>query len=486
MSEASAVPPAPELHAQVLVLGGGPGGYTAAFRASDLGLDVVLVERHGTLGGVCLNVGCIPSKALLHVAKVISEAQHAVELGVSFGAPELDLEALRRWRDGVVERLTGGLAAMAEKRGVKVLQGNGRLTGAHHLDLDGRAITFDHAILATGSHAQQLEGIPHEHPRVMGSTEALALNAVPSRLLVIGGGIIGLELACVYDALGSSVTVVELADQLIPEADRDLVSPLYRRIAARYAAIHLRTRVASLEADGDELRATFAPASGSDSAVAIEPGLFDRVLVAVGRVPNSDLLGLEQAGVAVDERGFVTVDSQLRTSVAHIYAVGDLVGGPMLAHKAMHEAKVAAEVIAGEDVEFDVRGIPSVAYTDPEVAWVGLTEVAAKHSGAAHRRVSAPWSASGRALASAESKGLTKLLIDPHSNRILGAGIVGTNAGELIAEPTLAIELGADTRDLALTVHAHPTLAETVALACELAEGTATDLPPSPTIATKP
>jgi dihydrolipoamide dehydrogenase len=468
------------LHAQVLVLGAGPGGYTAAFRAADLGFEVVLVERQQTLGGVCLNVGCIPSKALLHVAKVIADAQRAQEHGVSFGAPRLDLPALRGWKEGVVGRLTTGLADMARRRKVTVLRGEGRLSGPHTLDLDGRTVSFEHAILATGSRALRLAGIPYEDRRVMDSTGALELTEIPERLLVIGGGIIGLELATVYDALGSRVTVVELADQLIPGCDPDLIAPLRRRIDERYAGIHLSTRVASIEAGEAGLTASFAQAAGSaaDASSASEPMVFDGVLVAVGRIPNSDSLGLEQAGVAVDERGFVAVDSQQRTSAPHIYAIGDLVGPPMLAHKATHEAKLAAEVIAGHDVELDIRGIPSVAYTDPEIAWVGLTETEAKLAEVPHRRASFPWAASGRAISSGAADGMTKLLLDPDTKRVLGAGIVGAGAGELIAEPGLALELEADTADIALTVHAHPTLAETVAFAAEVAEGTVTDLPP--------
>lgn len=480
----AAADPGQELRTQVLVLGGGPGGYTAAFRAADLGLEVVLVERHATLGGVCLNVGCIPSKALLHLARVVAEAERAAESGISFGAPQIDLEALRAWKDGVVTRLTGGLAEMARRRKVTVLHGEGRLTGASTLDVDGRTVSFEHAILATGSRAVRLPGIPYEDARVMGSTGALALERIPERLLVIGGGIIGLELATVYDALGSAVTVVELADQLIPGCDPDLLAPLRKRIDARYEAIHPRTRVAAVEPGEGGLRVTFAAADGAASETSADapvpaPSDFDGVLVAVGRVPNSDALGLESAGVAVDERGYVTVDSQQRTSVANIHAIGDLVGQPMLAHKATHEAKVAAEVIAGHDVELDVRGIPSVAYTDPEVAWVGLTETQAKASGTRYRRAAFPWAASGRALASGAADGLTKLLVDPDTNRLLGAGIVGAGAGELIAETGLALEIETDTEDIALTVHAHPTLAETVALAAEVAEGTVTDLPPA-------
>jgi dihydrolipoamide dehydrogenase len=468
-----------EIHTQVLVLGAGPGGYTAAFRAADLGFDVVLVERGETLGGVCLNVGCIPSKALLHVARVIADAERAQSHGISFGAPQLDLPALRSWTDEVINRLTKGLADLARQRKVTVLRGEGRLSADHTLDLEGRTVSFEHAILATGSRAVRLDGIPYKDERVMDSTAALQLAEIPERLLVIGGGIIGLELATVYDALGSRVTVVELADQLIPGCDPDLVLPLRRRIAQRYAAIHLRTRVASIEASPAGLKATFADAAGAGEQASLppEPTVFDRVLVAVGRIPNSDSLGLEQAGVAVDDRGFVAVDSQQRTSAPHIYAIGDLVGPPLLAHKATHEAKIAAEVIAGHDVELDTRGIPSVAYTDPEVAWVGLTETEAKLAEVPHRRASFPWAASGRALSSGATDGMTKLLLDPVTNRLLGAGIVGSGAGELIAEPGLALELETDAADIALTVHAHPTLAETVALAAEVAEGTVTDLP---------
>jgi dihydrolipoamide dehydrogenase len=471
-----------EIHADVLVLGSGPGGYTAAFRAADLGLDVVLVERHETLGGVCLNVGCIPSKALLHLAKVIADAERVSAHGISFGRPELDLDAARDWKEGVVKRLTGGLAGMAKQRKVRVLHGEGRLTGPHTLTVAETTVAFEHAILATGSRAARLPGIPYEDPRVMGSTDALALAEIPERLLVVGGGIIGLELATVYDALGSHVTVVEIASQLIPGCDPDLVDPLLRRISKRYAGVHLRTRVESLAPSEEGLRASFAVSGHADSGgeeQALAPAIFDRVLVAVGRTPNSDSLGLEQAGVECDGRGFVTVDSQQRTSASHIYAIGDLVGPPMLAHKATHEAKVAAEVIAGHDVEMDVRGIPSVAYTDPEIAWVGLTETEAALTGVPWRSASFPWGASGRALASDATEGLTKLLIDPATDRILGAGIVGAGAGELIAEPGLALELDSYTEDIALTVHAHPTLAETIGLAAEVAEGTVTDLPPS-------
>ncbi|QEC47370.1 dihydrolipoyl dehydrogenase [Baekduia soli] len=463
-----------DVHAGVLVLGSGPGGYAAAFRAADLGLDVVMVERHATLGGVCLNVGCIPSKALLHIAKVIAEAQSAASHGVTFGAPQVDLDALRAWKEGVVARLTRGVAGMAKGREVQVVQGEARFTGPHTLEVAGpdgttTTISFDHAIVAAGSRSVQLPGIPHEDPRVMDSTGALELAEIPGRLLVVGGGIIGLEMATVYDALGSEVTVVELADGLIPGADRDLVKPLARRIGKRYAAIHLGTSVESVEARDDGLHATF---SGD-----VPDAVFDRVLVAVGRIPNGAGLGLDAAGVTVDERGFVPVDAQRRTNVAHILAIGDVAEGPMLAHKATAEGHVAAEVIAGHASAFDPRGVPSVAYTDPEVAWVGLTETEAAERDVAYETSVFPWSASGRALAVDGSTGLTKLLRDPETGRVLGAGIVGPNAGELIAEPGFALEMGADVADLALTIHAHPTLSETLMLSAELADGTITDLP---------
>jgi dihydrolipoamide dehydrogenase len=463
-----------DVHASVLVLGSGPGGYAAAFRAADLGLDVILVERHATLGGVCLNVGCIPSKALLHVAKVITEAESTAAHGVAFGTPEIDLDALRSWKDGVVAKLVGGVTQMAKGRKVQTVQGEARFVNPNMLSVAGAdgattTISFDHAIVATGSRSVQLPGVPHDDPRVMDSTGALALDEIPERLLVVGGGIIGLEMATVYDALGSAVTVVELADGLIPGADRDLIKPLAKRIGARYAAIHLGTRVEAIEARDDGLHATF---SGD-----IEDAVFDRVLIAVGRTPNGAGLGLDQAGVEVDERGFVPVDPQRRTNVSHISAIGDVAGGPMLAHKATAEGHVAAEVIAGHPAAFEPRGIPSVAYTEPEVAWVGLTETEAAEQGVAYEKSIVPWAASGRALASDASAGMTKLLRDPESGRILGGGIVGTNAGELIAEVGLALELGADVADVGLTIHAHPTLSETIMLAAEVADGTVTDLP---------
>jgi dihydrolipoyl dehydrogenase len=457
-------------HAQVLVLGSGPGGYTAAFRAADLGLEVILVERYESLGGVCLNVGCIPSKALLHVAKVMADAEVMSGHGVSFGEPELDLDAIRSWKEEVVEKLTKGVAQMAKARKVELVQGTGRFTGPHTLDVDGTSISFDHAIVAAGSRAAKLPDLPYDDDRLMDSTDALGIDEVPGTLLVIGGGIIGLEMATVYDALGAEVTVVELADQLIPGCDPDLVKPLRKRIEGRYAAVHVKTSVEKLEPTDDGLKATFAEGGP-------EAQTFDRVLVAVGRTPNGADLGLDEAGVKVDERGFVPVDERQRTNVPHIYAIGDVVPGPALAHKATYEAKVAAEVIAGEDVVFDARGIPAVAYTDPEVAWVGLTELKAKEDGTEYEAASFPWSASGRALGIGDPTGVTKVLVDPESRRILGYGIVGANAGELIAEAGLALETGADADDVGLTIHAHPTLTETVRFAAEVAAGTITDLP---------
>jgi dihydrolipoamide dehydrogenase len=460
-----------DLHVDVVVLGSGPGGYSAAFRAADLGLSVAMVEREPVLGGVCLNVGCIPSKALLHAAKVITEAEDMGSHGIAFGKPEVDLDALRGWKDEVVGKLSGGVGQMAKQRKVEVVRGTGRFVGEHELQVDDTLVTFDSAIVATGSRSVQLPGIPHEEEAVVDSTGALELADVPKRLLVVGGGIIGLEMATVYDALGSEVTVVELADQLVPGADKDLVKPLKKRIDGRYAAIHLGTKVEKVEVVEGGLQATFA------GEKAPEPAEFDRVLVAVGRVPNGQDLGLEEIGVEVDERGFVPVDQQQRTKLAHVYAIGDVVGQPMLAHKATHEGHVAAEVIAGHDVIFEPRGIPSVAYTEPELAWVGLTETQAKKDDVPYEMAIFPWVASGRALASDASAGQTKLLIDPDSHRVLGAAIVGTNAGELIAEIGLALEMGANAEDVALTIHAHPTLSESVGLAAEIAEGTITDLP---------
>jgi dihydrolipoamide dehydrogenase len=475
---AEAPTPAPSAASEdeidVVVLGAGPGGYTAAFRAADLGLRTVLVERYEQLGGVCLNVGCIPSKALLHIAKVVTDAEESAAFGVRFATPEIDLGTLREWKGSVVGRLTSGLAGLAKQRNVRVVRGAGTFASANSLVVetdDGpTTIAFRHCIVATGSTPVQLPGVPHDDPRVIDSTGALELAEVPQRLLVIGGGIIGLEMATVYDALGARVTVVELMDSLIPGCDGDLVRPLHKRIAQRYEAIQLETRVTSVEPLPEGLRVHF---EGKDAP---EPQLYDRVLVAVGRMPNGASLGAENAGVAVDERGFIRVDAQMRTNVPHIYAIGDVVGGPMLAHKAMHEGKVAAEVIAGHDVSFDAHAIPSVAYTDPEVAWMGLTETEAKAEGRTVDKAVFPWAASGRALSLGRDEGMTKLLFDPETRRLLGAGMVGPGAGELIAETVHALEMGSEAEDLALTIHPHPTLSETIGLAAEAAEGTITDL----------
>jgi dihydrolipoamide dehydrogenase len=457
--------------ADVVVVGAGPGGYTAAFRAADLGLEVVLVERHDRLGGVCLNVGCIPSKALLHVAKVLADARDAATQGVTFAEPSIDLDGVRAFKQGAVDRLTGGLGQLAKGRGVRVVQGEARFTGPHELLAGDEAIGFESCVVAAGSSAVRVPGFPDD-PRIMTSTGALELADTPERLLVVGGGIIGLEMATVYDALGSEVTVVELMDQLIPGCDADLVKPLHRRIAERYAAIHLGTSVEAAEARDDGIHVTLSSGEG---------GVFDRVLVAVGRRPNGAALGLDGAGVLVDERGFVPVDEQQRTNVEHIFAIGDICGGPMLAHKAMHEGKVAAEVIAGGDVAFDARTIPSIAYTDPEVAWAGLTETEAGAAGTPYEVAKMPWSASGRALTMGRPDGLTKLVVDPDTKRVLGVGIVGTGAGELLAEIVHAIEMGSDAEDVALSIHPHPTLSETVGIAAEVALGVVTDLPPART-----
>jgi dihydrolipoamide dehydrogenase len=464
-----------DLHTEVVVLGSGPGGYTAAFRAADLGKSVILVERYPNLGGVCTNVGCIPSKALLHVARVITEAEETAEAGVAFGKPEIDVAKLRAWKDDVVGKGTRGIAGLAKQRKVTVVEGVGRFESPKALLVrakDGKStrIGFDHCIIAAGSSVARIPGFPYDDARLMDSTGALELPDVPKRLLVIGGGIIGLEMACVYDALGSKVTVVELMEGLIPGADRDLVRPLEKRIRTRYEAILLKTKVAKLEAQKSGLLATFE----GDGAPA--PQLYDRVLLAVGRRPNGREIGAEAAGISVNERGFIPVDKQCRTNVPHILAIGDIVGEPMLAHKASHEAKVAAEVIAGHKAAFDARAIPSVAYTDPEVAWMGLTETEAAKEGIACQKASFPWAASGRARSIGRTEGSTKLLFDPGSKRILGAGMVGPNAGELIAEMVLALEMGSDMEDIALTIHPHPTLSETPGFAAEMALGSITDL----------
>jgi dihydrolipoamide dehydrogenase len=462
-------------HTQLLVLGAGPGGYTAAFRAADLGLKVMLIERSDTLGGVCLNVGCIPSKALLHAAKVIEEASEMGAHGITFGTPKIDTGKLRGWMVSVIKKLTGGLATLAKQRKVEVIHGVGKFISPHVLEVTsaGNAserIGFDYCIIAAGSEPMRLPFIPQD-PRIIDSTGALEVLRNPGRFLVIGGGIIGLEMACVYDALGAKVSVVELTSQLMPGCDPDLVRPLEKRIKARYAEILLDTQVTAVAAAKDGLQVSFAAKDGAKSV-----NTYDHVLVAVGRTPNGRRIGADAAGVQVDERGFIPSDRQLRTNVPHIFSIGDVRGQPMLAHKASHEAKVAAEVAAGHKSSFDARVIPSVAYTDPEVAWVGLTESAAKAQNINIGKAVFPWAASGRSLSIGRDEGFTKLLFDPQSNRLLGGGIVGTNAGELIAEVALAIEMGADAADIGLTVHAHPTLSETVAFAAEAFDGTLTDL----------
>lgn len=460
--------------AALVVLGAGPGGYTAAFRAADLGLKVTLVERWEVLGGVCLNVGCIPSKALLHAARVIEEVREMSAHGISYGAPTIDLDRLRAWKGSVVKRLTGGLAALAKQRKVDVVRGEARFVSPHVIEVSGSAgtetIRFEQCIIAVGSEPVRLPFLPQD-PRIIDSTGALELPARPGRFLVIGGGIIGLEMACVYEALGAQVSVVELTPQLIPGCDPDLVRPLEKRVRSRYGEILLGTRVTAVSAAADGLHVTLQGQDGKESV-----RTYDHVLVAVGRSPNGRRIAAEQAGVAVDKAGFIATDRQMRTNVPHIFAIGDVVGQPMLAHKATHEAKVAAEAAAGQKSYFDARVIPSVAYTDPEIAWAGLTETAAKAQNVAYEKAVFPWAASGRALSIGRDEGFTKLLFDPQTHRLLGGGIVGPNAGELIAEVALAIETGSDAADIGLTVHPHPTLSETVAMAAEAFDGTLTDL----------
>jgi len=464
-----------DIECETLVLGAGPGGYTAAFRAADLGQKVVLVERDAVLGGVCLNVGCIPSKALLHAAKVITEAEEMSHFGVTMSKPEVDLDKLRGWKDSVIKKLTGGLSGLAKARKVQVVTGKGAFSSSNTLTVEtkdgNKTIGFKNAIIAAGSSVAKIPGFPYDDQRLIDSTGALELRQIPKRMLVIGGGIIGLEMACVYDALGTKVTVVEFLDGLIPAADRDIVKPLQKRIEKRYEAIYLKTKVSKLEAKPEGLLAHFE----GDNAPK-EPQLYDMVLLAVGRRPNGKEIAAEKAGVTVTDRGFIPVDKQQRTNVPHIYAIGDICGDPMLAHKATNEAKVAAEVIGGHKVEFDAMTIPSVAYTDPEIAWMGVTEAEAKAKGIPFEKANFPWAASGRALAMGRDDGITKLLWDPTTKRIIGAGIVGVNAGELLAETVLAMEMGADLEDLALTVHAHPTLSETPMFAAEMGLGSITDL----------
>ena len=459
---------------QLLVLGAGPGGYTAAFRAADLGLKVTLVERWPMLGGVCLNVGCIPSKALLHAAKVIDEVGEMSHHGVEYGAPKIDLPKLLSWKNSVVKKLVGGLSVLAKQRKVEVVTGVGKFASPHVMEVTGsdgksQKIRFEQCIIAAGSEAIKLPFIPDD-PRVIDSTGALELGGVPKRLLVIGGGIIGLEMATVYAALGAKLSVVELTGQLMPGADPDLVRPLEKRLRARYEQILLNTKVTGCTAKTEGLAVEFEDASGKRTDV------FDRVLVAVGRSANGKRIGLENADIDVSDRGIIPVDKQMRTNLPHVFAIGDLVPGPMLAHKAMHEAKTAAEVAAGHKSYFDARVIPSVAYTDPEVAWVGLTETDAKKNGTQYKKGQFPWAASGRSLALGRDEGFSKLLFDPVNHRVLGGGMVGPNAGELVAEVALAIEMGADATDIGLTIHPHPTLSETVGLSAEAFEGTITDL----------
>ncbi|HAS8351196.1 dihydrolipoyl dehydrogenase [Morganella morganii] len=464
-----------EIKAQVVVLGAGPAGYSAAFRCADLGLETVLIERYSTLGGVCLNVGCIPSKALLHVAKVIEEAKALASHGIVFGEPQTDIDKVRLWKEKVISQLTGGLAGMAKGRKVTVVNGLGQFTGANTIEVNGEkgktTITFDNAIIAAGSRPIQLPFIPHEDPRVWDSTDALQLKTVPGRLLVMGGGIIGLEMGTVYHALGSQIDVVEMFDQVIPAADKDIVKLFTKRISTKFNLM-LETKVTAVEAKEDGIYVTMEGKKGP-----AEPQRYDAVLVAIGRTPNGKLLAADKAGVEVDDRGFIHVDKQMRTNVPHIFAIGDIVGQPMLAHKGVHEGHVAAEVISGMKHYFDPKVIPSIAYTEPEVAWVGLTEKEAKEKGISYETATFPWAASGRAIASDCAEGMTKLIFDKESHRVIGGAIVGTNGGELLGEIGLAIEMGCDAEDLALTIHAHPTLYESIGMAAEIYEGSITDLP---------
>jgi dihydrolipoamide dehydrogenase len=471
---ATAGEPGADIEAALVVLGAGPGGYTAAFRAADLGLDVLLVDRWPRLGGVCLNVGCIPSKALLHAARVLEDVESMAENGLMFGDPSIDLDLLRQWKNRIVGKLTAGLTTLAKQRKVQVLRGTGRFISPTRMEVtepDGtvRVVAFRQCIIAAGSEPARIPGLPAD-PRIIDSTGALELGELPGSLLVIGGGIIGLEMACVYDGLGSRVSVVELTPGLMPGCDPDLVRPLQKRISGRYERVMTGTRVTGIEALDEGLRVSFEGGSAPGQ------GLYDKVLVAVGRVPNGRLINAEAAGITVDARGYIAVDRQMRTAAPHIFAIGDITGQPMLAHKATHEGKVAAEVAAGQKSSFDARVIPSVAYTDPEIAWVGMTETQAKEEGRQLGKGAFPWVASGRSLALNRDEGFTKLLFDPDSHRVVGGGIVGTAAGDLIAEIALAIEMGADAQDIGLTIHPHPTLSETVAFAAEAFEGTLTDL----------
>ena len=459
---------------QVLVIGSGPGGYTAAFRAADLGKEVVLVENHDNLGGVCLNVGCIPSKSLLHTAQVINEAKSANQLGINFASPKIDIESVRKNKETTVSKLTSGITALAKARKVKVLTGYAKFLSTNQVKLEGTddIIEFEHCVIAAGSRVTKLPIFPFEDERVMDSTDALLLDDIPKRLLIVGGGIIGLEMATIYDALGSDITIAELSEQLIPTADKDIINPLFKRIKKIYSNIFLNTKVIKMTAIKKGIKVSF---EGKDAP---KTDTFDKVLVSIGRSPNGDLLDAEKAGVVIDKNGFIATNRQMKTNVDNIFAIGDIVGQPMLAHKAVHEAKVAAEVISGQKSGFDALTIPSVAYTDPEVAWTGKTEKELTTEGIKFKKGVFPWAASGRSLSIGRSEGITKGLFDSETGKILGMGICGTNAGELISEASLAIEMGCDMSDIALTVHAHPTLSETTAFAAEMAEGTITDLMP--------
>ena len=459
---------------QVLVIGSGPGGYTAAFRAADLGKEVVLVENHDNLGGVCLNVGCIPSKSLLHTAQVINEAKSANQLGINFASPKIDINGVRKNKENTVNKLTAGIKALAKARKVKVLTGYAKFLSTNQVKLEGTddIIEFEHCVIAAGSRVTKLPMFPFEDERVMDSTDALLLDDIPKRLLIVGGGIIGLEMATIYDALGSEITIAELDEQLIPTADKDIINPLFKRIKKIYSNIFLNTKVTKMTAIKKGIKVGF---EGKDAP---KTDTFDKVLVSIGRSPNGHLLDAEKAGVSIDKDGFIATNRQMKTNIDHIFAIGDIVGQPMLAHKAVHEAKVAAEVICGQKSGFDALTIPSVAYTDPEVAWTGKTEKELTTEGIKFKKGVFPWAASGRSLSIGRSEGITKGLFDSESGKILGMGICGTNAGELISEASLAIEMGCDMSDIALTVHAHPTLSETTAFAAEMAEGTITDLMP--------
>ncbi|MEQ1484774.1 dihydrolipoyl dehydrogenase [Methyloglobulus sp.] len=464
-----------ELKAEIVVLGGGPGGYTAAFRAADLGKQVILIERYPVLGGVCLNVGCIPSKALLHMALVIHEAEEFGQNGISFGKPKIDLDKVRSWKESVTKTLNDGLAGLVKQRKITRVEGFGQFTSANTIQVESEdgsttTIQFDQAIIAVGSHPTKIPSFPYDDPRLMDSTDALELKQIPKKLLIVGGGIIGLEMATVYHALGSEISVVELMDQIIPGCDKDLITPLFRRIKKQYNNIWLETKVTSIQPESEGLKVSF------DGKGAPESELFDAVLVAVGRQPNGKSISAELAGVNVDERGFIAADKQQRTNIKHIFAIGDVIGNPMLAHKAVHEGKVAAEVAAGHKSAFDALTIPSVAYTDPEIAWMGLTENQAKQQGIEYDKAAFPWAASGRSLSIGRKEGITKLICEKGTGRVLGAGIVGTNAGELIAEAVLALEMGSDAEDIGLTIHPHPTLSETLGFAAEMITGTITDI----------